>query len=155
MVIDLITILLACQLAASGGGGGSGADASAIAVPVPATPAPTNSGPVLATFVPSAMARYIVYDNAGQSFGPLGTSAQNSSGAITTIADFVLSGLLVAAEDISADSSFAQGRWVAGTVANSVGSAILTGITDAAYHYLVFNELTAFPASGSARIQHR
>jgi hypothetical protein len=68
---------------------------------------------------------------------------------MTTLNSNVLSGTS-ATKDISGDANFAIGRWAAATVITASGADTLTGNDNKAYHYLVFNTLSALPTTGSA-----
>jgi len=68
---------------------------------------------------------------------------------MTTLDETVLSGT-TSVKEISGDANLAQGRWAMGTVTWPSVSVVLSGTTNAAYHYVVFNTLTAFPTSGTA-----
>lgn len=145
----LASTILCCVLAACGGGGDD-ASTPAAAAPVPeVTTAGVNTGSVSAPFVRSANARSILLGIGAQSFGVLSTSIQDANGVMTTIDSNVLSGATVT-KDISGDANVAQGRWVAGTYTSGSGSVVLTGTDNQAYHYVAYNNLAAFPTTGSA-----
>jgi hypothetical protein len=67
---------------------------------------------------------------------------------VTALGNNTLSGQTVV-KDISGDASFALGRWSQGTVTATNGSTVLDGTSNNAYHYALFNNLTAFPTSGT------
>jgi len=151
-----IALLQAC----GGGGGGSGESASASPTTAseptttsgntPASPpaASGNSGSVSAAFVAGSTPRYQLAGSGNQTFGRLEPFVQAPSGAMTTLGSTVLSGNS-ATKDMAGDATFAIGRWTAGTVTRSSGAETLTGTDDRAYHYVVVNAPSAFPASGA------
>ena len=147
-----IALLQAC----GGGGGGSGESASASPTTAseptttPASPpaASGNSGSVSAAFVAGSTPRYQLAGSGNQTFGRLEPFVQAPSGAMTTLGSTVLSGDSVT-KDIAGDATFAIGRWTAGTVTHSSGAETLTGTDNRAYHYVVVNAPSAFPASGA------
>lgn len=152
---------LAAALAACGGGGGGGggadrddADASALAEgrngsdggTAPSQPASAVAAPFAAgTGTPPG---YFLNGVGSQVMGQLDTFTQSASGAMTALNDRTLTGTATATQDISGDAFHAQGRWTLGTVTSSAGADVLRG-NNAAYHYLAYRRLTAFPASGT------
>ncbi len=139
---SLLTVLSIALLQACGGGSddhGSGNIA-------PGTAA--NTGSVSAPFNRSTSARYQLTGVGSQSFGVLSTSAQDASGAMTSIGSSVLSGS-TSVKEIGGDASFAMGRWAAGTVTTTSGATTLTGTDNRAYHYIAINVPTVFPTSGT------
>ena len=150
----LTCVLLSSTLVACGGGGGDavapGTQSVVIAASEAAVAVGPSTGSVSAPFVRSASARYIiVYGLSSQTGGSLKNSAQDASGAMTTLNATSLSGGTVVKE-ISGNASYAQGRWEAGTVTDSNGSKIITGADSTSYQYAAFNDLAARPTSGSA-----
>lgn len=158
LISSLVSIAL---LQACGGGSGDGGETAAAApatVGEPTTPsggttapAPAangNTGSVSAAFVAGSTPRYQLAGSGNQTFGRLEPFVQASSGAMTTLGSTVLSGDS-ATKDIAGDATFAIGRWAAGTVTRSSGAETLTGTDSRAYHYVVVNAPSAFPASGT------
>jgi len=149
-------VALAAALTACGGGGGGGgndqgsggsADAGA------GTSAPEtaqDTGSVSAAFAANGKATpgYFMNGVASQVLGQLNTFTQTSSGAMAALNDTSLAGAPTATQDISGDAFQTQGRWTLGTVTNPSGTRVLSG-NNAAYHYLAYNRLSAFPTSGS------
>lgn len=140
---------LVCTLAACGGGG-SGGDTTPILVPVlPAPTAVVNTGTVSAPFVAGTSPRFLLVGAALQSSGPATPVVQNAAGVVTTLGSNTFTGSPIATEEISGDASYAQGRWVQGTVTTSSGATTLTGTSNDAYHYVAFNQLAALPTTGA------
>ena len=141
-------VALVCTLAAcGGGGGGEAAPATPPAAPAPA--AVVNTGSVSAAFVAGTSPRYQLAGLASQSFGAASTVVQDATGAVTKLAGVTLSGSPTATHEISGDTTYAQGRWVQGTVTSASGSTTLTGTSNDAYHYVAFNQLAALPTTGA------
>jgi hypothetical protein len=103
---------------------------------------------VAAPFAPGATPRYQLVGVGSQTFGKLDSFKQEAGGGVSKIGDTLLSGQSVI-QNISGDASFALGRWVAGTVTKSSGAETLTGNDNRSYHYVLYNALASFPASGS------
>ena len=57
--------------------------------------------------------------------------------------------MTAATQEISGDATYAQGRWVQGTVTTASGGTTLTGTSNNAYHYVAFNQLAALPTTGA------
>ena len=139
---------LVCTLAAcGGGGGGEAAPATPLAPPAPA--AVVNTGTVSAAFVAGTSPRFFLAGIASQSSGVASPLVQDAAGAVTTLGKNTLTGSPTATHEISGDATYAEGRWVQGTVTTVSGGATLTGTSNDAYHYVVFNQLAALPSSGT------
>lgn len=149
----LAPLVAACFLAACGGGGGdSSAGSSAGSTVTPGTtttPPTTNTGSVSSRFAAATSARYFLSGVGSQVSGVLNSTVQDTTGAVTKLNDYVLSGTTSVME-IAGSASYAQGRWAAGTVTRPSGSDTLTGTSNAAYHYLAFNNVPVYPTAGSA-----
>ena len=142
-----LTALSLTLLQACGGGGGSDAG-NAPAAGGTGAATTTNTGSVTAAFNRGTLARYQLTGVGSQSFGVLSTSAQDTTGALTTINSNVVSGS-TSVKEISGDATYAMGRWAAGTVATASGATTLTGTDNRAYHYIAINVPSAFPATGA------
>ncbi|MGK5039109.1 hypothetical protein ACQ4WQ_02080 [Janthinobacterium sp. GB1R12] len=105
-------------------------------------------GAVSAPFVKANVARYMVNTTGGQNSGVLRSVVQDSSGALSEISGIALTGADAATRNISGDASFAQGRWIKGTVTSASGNYNFEAV-NASTHYVVYNTLTALPASGT------
>lgn len=68
---------------------------------------------------------------------------------MTTLGTNTLTGSPTATKEIAGDTTYAQGRWVQGTVTTSSGASTLTGSSNNAYHYVVHNQLATFPATAT------
>ena len=170
-----VLTLIAASLVACGGGSSSPADPAvtvnspvtpvipAVTPPVspPVTPPVTpvtppvvppvaipDLGAVSAPFVKANVARYMVNSTGGQNSGVLRSVVQGSSGALSEISGIALTGAEAATRNISGDASFAQGRWIKGTVTSASGNYNLEAV-NASTHYVVYNTLTALPVSGT------
>lgn len=140
-------VLMVCALSACGGGGG--AQYSAAVPQVAVLPALiVNTGSVSAPFVSGTSPKYLLLGLASQSIGPASPIVQDGTGAVTTLGGTTLTGSLTSTQEISGDTTYAQGRWVQGTVTNASGATTLSGNTNDAYHYAVFNQLAALPTTG-------
>jgi hypothetical protein len=116
--------------------------------------------------LPGAASRFILIDPSGQNSGPLVSSQQIGDGAMTALNGYVLSGAYngggtgtpfgslgdnvlsypYTIQDIVGDASFAIGRWARGSVTFGSGAPdTLTGTDGRAYHYIVYQEASAFP----------
>ncbi len=149
-------VLIAVAALAACGGGGDGesssgntsAGQSGSGGTAPGEkPAVTDSGSVTAPFVKAASARYIWKGVAVLRTGALADFTQASSGAVTVINGMSLTGQS-ATLDINGDAGYAQGRWTKGVVTSGDTTA-LDGVSNAAYHYILVNNLESLPASGS------
>lgn len=148
--ICLIAVLTACMVTACGDSGSGGTSpATMTSATTPTTSTSLGSGSVSASYVPSGLASYIFLGAGQQAFGPLTASIQDATGAMTTINGNVLSDA-TSVQDISGNAHVAQGRWAMGMVTKISGPEILTGLTSAAYQYVAYNNVAAFPTSGSA-----
>lgn len=166
-----VLTLIAASLVACGGGSSSPADPAVTvnspvtpvipAVTPPVTPPVTpvtppvvppvaipDLGAVSAPFVKANVARYMVNSTGGQNSGVLRSVVQGSSGALSEISGIALTGAEAATRNISGDASFAQGRWIKGTVTSASGNYNLEAV-NASTHYVVYNTLTALPVSGT------
>lgn len=152
----VVLTLIAGSLVACGGGSSSAVD-PAVAVNSPVAPVtPTvvppaaipDLGAVSAPFVKANVARYMVNSTGGQNSGVLRSVVQGSSGALSEISGIALTGADAATRNISGDASFAQGRWIKGTVTSASGSYTFEAV-NASTHYVVYNILTALPVSGT------
>ena len=142
-----------------GGGGGEQKSSAANQAPVdsgiviwtpPAAPAPSNSGSVDARFVAGAAPRFFLAGNSTQASGDATPFTQNADGTVTAMGKYTLTGTQIATQEISGNANFAQGRWNVGTVSSDKGvSDIMKADGYASYHYVLFNGLAAFPASGT------
>lgn len=145
---------LTVALAACGGGGGGGDDARASASAEGDGASNGNgaqdAGSVSAAFSAGTGATpgYFLHGVGSQVLGQLNTFTQSASGAMTALNDRSLTGTPTATQDISGDAFHAQGRWTLGTVTSPSGADVLRG-NNAAYHYLAYRRLAAFPATGS------
>ena len=135
--------------ACGGGGGGQSTPAVAVVAPTPAPAVVVNSGSVSAPFVSGTSPRYQLAGLSSQSFGAATPVVQDATGVVTKLAGVTLSGSPTATQEISGDATYAQGRWVQGTVTSASGSTTLTGTSNDAYHYVVFNQLAALPTTGA------
>ena len=166
-----VLTLIAASLVACGGGSSSPADPAVTvnspvtpvipAVTPPVTPPVTpvtppvvppvaipDLGAVSAPFVKANVARYMVNSTGGQNSGVLRSVVQGTSGALSEISGIALTGAEAATRNISGDASFAQGRWIKGTVTSASGNYNLEAV-NASTHYVVYNTLTALPVSGT------
>jgi len=141
---------LTVALAACGGGGAGSDDAGDGAFAEVGSPNPQDSGAVTAPFAAGTGATpgYFLNGVGSQVLGQLNTFTQSASGAMTALNDRSLTGTATATQDVSGDAFHAQGRWTLGTVTSPSGTDVLRG-NNAAYHYLAYRRLAAFPASGS------
>lgn len=143
---------LAGVLAACGGGGG-GDPAPAAATPTPTPTAVANTGTVSANFVPGTTPRYMLLGTTMQVSGAATPNAQNAAGVMTTLSTNTLTGSPTGALEVAGDTTYAQGRWVQGTVTTSSGASTLTGTTaSAAYHYVAYNALATLPTTTPAAL---
>ena len=139
---------MAGVLAACGGGGGDPVPAAA--TPAPAPTAVANTGSVSAKFVPGTTPRYLLLGQSMQVSGAATPAVQDAAGVMTTLSGNTLSGSPTGTLEIAGDASYAQGRWVQGTVTTASGASTLTGTTaSAAYHYVAHNALGTLPTSTS------
>nr|WP_314606126.1 hypothetical protein [uncultured Janthinobacterium sp.] len=171
-----VLTLIAASLVACGGGSSSSPADPAVTVNSPVTPvipavtppvsppvtppvtpvtppvvppvAIPDLGAVSAPFVKANVARYMVNSTGGQNSGVLRSVVQGSSGALSEISGIALTGAEAATRNISGDASFAQGRWIKGTVTSASGNYNLEAV-NASTHYVVYNTLTALPVSGT------
>ncbi|WP_454721177.1 MULTISPECIES: hypothetical protein [Cupriavidus] len=114
---------------AAGGGTNTGSPGTVVA----------DSGSVKAPYQISQAPRYALLSIGATRFGGLKAASQSPSGAVTSInGEISLSGGS-ATREISGDAGYAQGRWVKGTVTDGGRTATLDGVSNAAYHYVLFN----------------
>ena len=157
----VVLTLVAASLAACGGGDASSPADPAVAVNPPVAPVtppvppvtPVTSpvadlGAVSAPFAKANVARYMVNSVGGQNSGVLRSVVQDGSGALSEISGIALTGADAATRNISGDASFAQGRWIKGTVTSASGNYTFEAV-NASTHYVVYNALAALPASGT------
>ncbi|MBO9687271.1 MAG: hypothetical protein J7598_11705 [Mitsuaria chitosanitabida] len=147
-----VLLPVAALLAACGGGGGDTAKDAGVKPEAQAPQGSTSSGSVTASYAKKADdGRYMLVSPGLQSSGRLTDVQQTATGAaaggVVTMNANTLSGDL-AIQDIAGDESFALGRWSKGTVNRDGTAAAIVG-DDGAYHYVVYNALTAFPTSGT------
>lgn len=143
----LSSIILALALSACGGGGSGTAGPAAQVVTPPLVAVIEDTGTISAPFAAARSARYLLVGLASQSTGLATSTVQSPVGAMTTIAGNTLTGSPTATKEISGDMTYAQGRWAKGTVTTGSGSSILTGSSNDAYHYVVYNALASLPSA--------
>jgi hypothetical protein len=158
---QLALLTVAAAMTACGGGGGASdvpaATPSAGTPPVasPAGTAPTavaSSGSVSAPFIKGVNAKYFWVSVLAQNTGVLTSFKQNAAGAIVDINDSItLTGNNAAAQEISGDANYAQGRWNSGTAKMTVGTETLNPNTIQSIHYIVLNNLASIPTSGTSK----
>ncbi|GAB7541236.1 hypothetical protein [Cupriavidus sp. 8B] len=150
-------VLIAVAALAACGGGGDGesssgntsAGQSGSGGTAPGEkPAVTDAGSVTAPFVKAASARYVWNGVGTQSYGSLAGFTQSASGAVTVINGRSLTGDSTTL-DINGDAGYAQGRWTKGVVTSGGTTTTLDGVSNAAYHYILANDLASLPASGT------
>jgi hypothetical protein len=158
---------LSVTLALGACGGGGGGDNAEQAVPMaPAAPETVETSPVASTPAPapapspvtgSVSAPFKAGVSPGffltglsvQSVGNPGAFVQQDSGSVTTVGAYSLVGD-AAVRDISGDTTFAMGRWAAGTMTSSSSSDALSESSNAASHYLMINRSAGtLPTSGT------
>lgn len=147
---------VAITLVGCGGGGGSNpapAAANSSTPPVTQTPVEnktSNSGSVDAAFVSGSKPRFLFAGIAVQASGNASPLTQASDGAVTVLGTYTLTGNPMAIQDISGNANYAQGRWNVGTATTGATTTdSMAGNSNSAYHYVVFNSLTALPTSGT------
>jgi hypothetical protein len=161
MVLPLVAALAAC----GGGGGGGGASADGNVSAGGSTGTPTTGGTTGGTttggttggtssatvtaFAKGSAPRYQFVGISQQTIGSADTLEQLGTGGVVTLNGNTLTGATQAVADVAGDATFALGRWSKGTATTSSGSALLESTVNNAYHYVVYNALAAFPASGS------
>jgi hypothetical protein len=106
-----------------------------------------DQGGVQAAFVPSDLARYMLFYQNGSSNGARVNAEQAADGGITSLGGYSLSDGAI--KDMAGDASYALGRWVSGTVTSPTGSSQITGADAGSYHYAVYNIPASFPATGA------
>lgn len=155
----LVSAMLASSFALSAcGGGGGGETQTTSPNPVgasnPGTPGAGtqtsgggDSGSVSASFSKGSAASYVLIGDGSQLAGNVTGYTQTADGAVTALDNTTLTGQTVV-KDINGNASFAMGRWVQGTAAGTIGPIVLDGISPRAYHYALFNNLTALPTAG-------
>ncbi len=152
----LVALPLVVALAACGGGGSdsSPSDNSSVGTNTP-TPTPTTGtggstpSAVATAYVQGSAPAYHIAGVSEQSFGVLKTAEQLADGSVVTVNSYQLTGTARAVADVAGDADFALGRWRKGTATTSSGSSQLESFSNGAYHYVVYNKPTAFPASGT------
>jgi hypothetical protein len=149
----LLTAVVATSLVlAACGGGGAGGQSRTPPNPAvgnnPETERPTAIDDSGSAFAMKSGARYVLDGIGSQTIGNLANYTQGADGAVTTINNNTLAGQ-TAVKDINGAASFALGRWSQGTVTTTAGSVVLDGTSNSAYHYVLFNNLAALPASGT------
>ncbi|MGO4576379.1 hypothetical protein AB4Z48_10055 [Cupriavidus sp. 2TAF22] len=109
-------------------------------------------GGVSALFRNDNPAIFSLIGPSGFTLAPLTTYRQVDSGALTSLANFRLSGASMQLGDVSGNADFALGRWSAGTLTTPQGSTeILDGSPRWSWHYLLIKPLRAMPGNWTYR----
>lgn len=146
---SLTTILSAALLAACGGGG-SGSDAPAATTPTQGeSTASASPGPVSAPFKVIGRTGYLMRGSDFSISPNFEGYTQRDDGAVIEFAGDRLTGDAVV-KDIQGDADFAMGRWASGVFTEDGATQSVTFTeADAGYHYVMINQLSAFPASNT------
>ncbi|MFC0402291.1 hypothetical protein [Paraburkholderia rhizosphaerae] len=146
----LLSVMLASSFGIAGCGGGHDAPSNSAGDQTAQTNTDTTPTPTAATapFAKAQAARYIWIGNGASVVGTLASLSQTASGAVTVINNISLTGE-VAVNDVYGDTFFAMGRWAKGTVTSGDKTSVLDGVSNAAAHYVLVNDLAMLPTSGS------
>lgn len=141
----LTAISIATMLAACGGGTGLSLSATAAL----AGSALGNTGSVTGAAAATADTHYVLTNPTSQYAGLASPFQQDASGAVTTLGGFAFTGAPTVTNEISGTTSYAMGRWSAGTVTNLGSVTKLSGADNNVFQYLVYNPLPSLPSTGN------